>query len=264
MNYYPIILPKNLSIKSKNDGLYLQIRDLGDIGITLNQTASNIFKHCDGKHSISDIVEFLNKEFNIPESNNDTIFRDVMNTLKEINKYGILAWKSQDNPFLKKHSFGDISITEITLDTLYLLHKNFKYTLSDSFLDIEKNKNLEYFKHGIFSNILKFLYVEKCNKPVLLTKFQLTDYTKIWNLFQISYNEELSSEDYNAIFSHFKEILKNGVYKESNISEFGVSFHSDKDPLILKDMNFKQIAKLDNEILNTTVNLFMKTIIIKD
>ena len=56
----------------------------------LNETGAKIWKMCDGKHTIKEILSALCQEFAIEEAEEERVLADVISYLKQLEKLGLI------------------------------------------------------------------------------------------------------------------------------------------------------------------------------
>jgi len=70
----------NIDITEMADGIVIQC---GDVIHTLNETAREVFDLCDGKHTVSEIIEKMKQQY--PEEKIDVIIEDFITNLLKLN-----------------------------------------------------------------------------------------------------------------------------------------------------------------------------------
>ena len=93
------------NIPKRSEGI--QQRDLADgcmlldlekaIAFALNVTASLMWSHCDGQHTIEEIVEIIAETGSLPP---DLITEDVKQTIKNLHTHGLLYFVGSKQGYL--------------------------------------------------------------------------------------------------------------------------------------------------------------------
>lgn len=248
MNYYPLINKQECFIKQVDDKSILYVKRLSNKTIALNQTAKYIFDLCDGNNNIESIIANILDSFEV-DAGEEKVKKDIMGFLKKIDKYGVIAWRKMNNPFINKFMCNNMDVIKIGVSSIYRTRLKFTYNIYNVKKDRESYFNKDLYVQGIFNDFLQCYYVEKDGKPCALVELQIGDIDRVWEVKKILYNSNFNiKEDFNELLNKIHDVIIKNVYKNIKL-KLGYMLNVTKDFVEIGNLlGFSTEAVLNNEV----------------
>lgn len=271
--YFPIFKKSGVIVDEKSEDCVWLIPHKEN-AITINKTAYNILKMCDGQNSIKDITDKLNKEYGIQF---DIIKKDLVSTLYSLFYVNLIVWKKGENYFapLFQCEYKENLFKKLELKDIKKLIKNIRE--DNSIISVRYDKKSMYTDLNIQVRLSmgKDLYFACYDKGEIKMALAFEPIISIRpSLEFISYHAEhlyfnpaysITSEEFDV----FAKWCVNWYLESNNLSpknkrEIMYSQISDETALNcskLKEIGFNIIGKMNQENGNNDVFVYEKQLI---